>query len=53
MNPTTHDVETAGKRSNKFGAQLEMLQRVGLAPAQSYNDMQKVQVGSHWSFHSQ
>lgn len=28
MNPTTHYVETAGKRSNKFGAHLEMLERV-------------------------
>lgn len=46
MNPTTHYVETAGKRSNKFGAHLEMLERVGSVPGQQYNDMQKVQVGS-------
>lgn len=34
MNPTTHYVEKAGKRSNKFETHLEMLERVGLAPGQ-------------------
>lgn len=32
---TTHCVETAGKRSNKFGAPLEMLERVGSVPVSS------------------
>jgi len=29
MNPTTHYMATSGKRSNNFGAHLEMLERAG------------------------